>query len=650
MERVDEQQSTKVLEKYDTESRFRKLDKGLWKWVVTVLAVGLAAYHLYSAYFGPLDAIRNRSLHTAVITALVFLLYPAYKKASRMKMSWIDALLALMALSTAGYIFIDYDAIIGRMFIFAPNTLDLTFAAITVVLILEGGRRIVGWPLTIISILFLLYALFGNYLPGLFRHNGKPLDGLLSYMYLTTEGIYGTAIAVSASYIILFILFGAFLNRSGMGKFFNDISLGLAGHTSGGPAKVAVLSSGFLGSINGSALANVVTTGAFTIPMMKRVGYRAEFAGAVEAASSVGGQVIPPVMGAVAFIMAETLGMPYSQIALAAIIPAILYYLGVITIVHLRAKKRGFTGLPKEDLPRVRDIMKRSGHLLIPVIVLIYLLFTGRTPIFAAFFAIVLSVIVSQFSKTTRMRIRDIFIAMEDGVRSALGVAMSCAMVGLIVGVTTMTGLGGKLTQSILVLGQGSLFLTLVFTMIACIIMGMGLPSIPTYIITSTMAAPALLQMGVPPFVSHMFVFYFGILANVTPPVALAAFAGAGIAGGDPNKTGIQALRLALAGFIVPYVFVYSQELLLQDLSHWSNIIGVALTSILGVISLGAALEGYLLRSMSWIWRILAGAGALTLIIPGMISDLVGLLFLGAVLGYQLFLASVDKKESELPL
>jgi TRAP transporter 4TM/12TM fusion protein len=648
--KLDHNLNNEVLEKYDSESRFRQLDKGLWKWVVTILAVGLACYHLYTSYFGPLDAVRHRSLHTAVITALVFLLYPAHRSFSRKNVSWIDVILSVLALSTMGYIFLDYDGIINRMFIFAPNNFDLLFAAITILLILEGGRRVVGWVLTVLSLIFLLYALYGNFLPGLFKHNGKHPEELLTYMYLTTEGIYGTAIGVSASYIILFILFGAFLNRSGMGQFFNDISLGLAGHTTGGPAKVAVISSGMLGSINGSALANVVTTGAFTIPMMKRVGYKPEFAGATEAAASVGGQLIPPVMGAAAFIMAETLGMSYSQIALAAILPAILYYLGVMTIVHLRAKRRGFSGLPKEELPKVSEVMKRSGHLLIPIVVLIYLLFSGRTPIFAAFFAILLSVVVSQFNKATRMGIKDIFKAMEDGVRASLGVGMSCAMVGLIVGVTTLTGIGGKLTQSILLLGQGSLFLTLFFTMIACIIMGMGLPSIPTYIITSTMAAPALLQMGVPAFVSHMFVFYFGILANLTPPVALAAFAGAGIAGGDPTKTGFQALRLALAGFIVPYVFVYSQDLLLQDLENWVNIIWVTFTSVIGVISLSAAVEGYFRRRIQWPLRFLAAGGAISLIIPGIITDTIGFVLIGLVIAFQwIGPTPMNESKTELP-
>ncbi|RXT02799.1 TRAP transporter permease [Ammoniphilus sp. CFH 90114] len=620
-----------ILEKYDLESRFRKIDKGFWRWLIFVLSVGLAGYHLYTSYFGPLDALRHRVLHTSIVAVLIFIMYPAFLKSPKHRVSAPDILWALLAFSSGAYIFIEYKAIVQRMSIFAPSTLDVTFGIVTMIVVVEGGRRIVGTALTILTLIFLLYAFVGPWMPGFLEHNGKSLDEISIYMYLSTEGIFGTAIGVSASYIVLFILFGAFLNRSGMGQFFNDIALGLAGHSTGGPAKVAVVSSGLLGSINGSALANVVTTGAFTIPLMKRVGYKPAFAGAVEATASVGGQIIPPVMGATAFIMAETLGIPYSQIALAAILPGLLYYIGIIAIVHLRAKRHNLLGLPKEELPSVWGVLKQGGHLLIPIIVLIYLLFTGKTPIFAAFFAILLSVVVSWFNPSTRMGIKDVLLAMESGIKSTLGVAMSCAMVGLIVGVTTLTGLGPKLTQSILYLGQGHLFLTLFFTMIACIIMGMGLPSIPTYIITATMAAPALLELGIAPFVTHLFVFYFGILANVTPPVALAAFAGAGIAGANPNKTGWEAVRLALSGFIIPFIFVYSPALLLQDLTHWTEVIWVAVTAVGGVIGLSVAIEGYLFSSLSLAARVITLIGSITLIIPGAWTDILGIIILTAV-------------------
>ncbi|KAB7704742.1 TRAP transporter fused permease subunit [Bacillus aerolatus] len=626
-----------ILQKYDSESRFRKIDQGFWRWAIFILSVGLAGYHLYTAYFGPLDALRHRSLHTAIIAALVFILYPAFYKKKTNKVTVIDVVWMAAAIATGGYMIVDYEGIAERMSIYMPSGVDIAFGLLTIAVVIEGGRRVAGNALTILTVLFLVYAFFGQYFPNMFKHSGKDLEDIVTYMYLSTEGIYGIAISVSASYIILFILFGAFLNRSGMGQFFTDISLSLAGHTTGGPAKVAVVSSGLLGSINGSALANVVTTGAFTIPLMKRVGYKPEFAGAVEATASVGGQIIPPVMGATAFIMAETLGMPYNQIALAAILPAFLYYLGIICIVHFRAKKLGLSGMSKAELPNLWQVFKNGGHLLIPIIVLIGLLIAGRTPLFAAFYAIVLSVVVSWFNKETRMGIKEILGAMEDGVRAALGVAMSCAMVGLIVGVSTLTGLGPKLTQSILVLGQGEMFLTLIFTMVACIIMGMGLPSIPTYIITATMAAPALLELGVAPFVTHMFVFYFGILANVTPPVALAAFAGAGIAGASPNKTGFEALRLALSGFIIPYIFVFSPVLLMQDVTSPLEVVWVTITAIIGILGLSAALERYLIADLPLPLAALCLAGSITLIIPGIWTDIIGLSVLAIVLVQQLF-------------
>ncbi|MBM7649475.1 TRAP transporter 4TM/12TM fusion protein [Bacillus ectoiniformans] len=636
-----------VLQKYDSESRFRKIDQGFWRWAIFVLSIGLAGYHLYTAYFGPLDALRHRSLHVAVIAALVFILYPAFYKKKSNNVSIMDMLWMLAALSTGGYMIFDYQGIAERMSIYMPNKVDIAFGLLTILVVIEGGRRIVGNALTILTVLFLVYAFFGHSFPDLLKHSGKDVEDIVTYMYLSTEGIYGIAISVSASYIILFILFGAFLNKSGMGKFFTDISLSVAGHTSGGPAKVAVVSSGLLGSINGSALANVVTTGAFTIPLMKRVGYKPAFAGAVEATASVGGQIIPPVMGATAFIMAETLGMQYSQIALAAILPAFLYYLGIILIIHFRAKKLGLSGMSREELPNLWEVFKKGGHLLIPIVVLIGLLMAGKTPLYAAFYAIVLSVVVSWFNKETRMGVKDILQAMEDGVRSALGVAMSCAMVGLIVGVSTLTGLGPKLTQSILVLGQGEMLLTLFFTMVACIVMGMGLPSIPTYIITATMAAPALLELGVAPFVTHMFVFYFGILANVTPPVALAAFAGAGIAGADPNKTGFEALRLALSGFIIPYIFVFSPVLLMQDISNPLEVVWVTITAVIGIFGLSVALERYFITSLPTPLAALCLAGSVTLIVPGVWTDVIGLGILALILGQQVLTRS--KNEQPMP-
>jgi len=631
----------KVMEKYDTESRYRNLNIQWMIWLVTVLSVGLALFHLITSFTGPFITLQHRALHTGVIMALVFLLYPFRKKSPQQRVTSIDLLLAILSIATIVYIFIDYLGIVQRASL--PNQSDLVLSFLMVMLVLEGGRRVVGAGLTILSSLFLLYAFFGPYLPEVVAHRGYSFADIISYMYLTTEGIYGTAIGVSATYIFLFVLFGAFLNRTGMGQLFNDSAMAIAGKSAGGPAKVAVISSGFLGSINGSAIANVVTTGAFTIPLMKRTGYSKNFSGAVEAAASVGGQILPPVMGATAFIMAETLGMKYSEIALAAIIPGLLYYIGVITVVHLRAKKLGLLGLASKELPNIRGVMKERGHLLIPLFILIYMLFGGFTPIYAAAWAIISTVVVAMFRKRTRMTFKSIAQALEEGTRAALGVAMACAMVGLIVGVASLTGFGLKMTSAILILGQDTLILTLFFTMLASIILGMGLPSIPTYIITSSMAAPALMQFGIEPFVSHMFVFYFGIFANLTPPIALAAFAGAGIAGGDPNKTGFTSLKLAGAGILVPYVFVYAPALLLQN-AGLGEIAWVTITTLIGIIALSIAFEGYLFTEMYWGFRIIAGISALSLVIPNVMTDVIGL-GLFAVL---IIIQSIHKKRELL--
>ncbi len=630
-----------VLEKYDAESRFRTFTNKNVTRIISAIAVLFAFYHLYTSALGAPTTLKHRALHVAVVLCLIFLLYPANRFVKRHKLAWYDVILALVSLSTAAYIFIDYLEIINRGGI--PNTLDVFFGVILTVLVLEAARRMTGWALPILAMLFFVYAIAGRAFSGIFRHRGYEWDTVINQLYVTTEGIYGTAIGVSATYIFLFIIFGAVLGRSGMGQFFNDIAIAIAGHTKGGPAKVAVIASGFLGSINGSAIANVVTTGTFTIPLMKRIGYKKNFAGAVEATASVGGQILPPVMGAAAFIMAEVLSIPYSTVALAAILPAGLYYTGVITQIHLRASKNGLKGLDKSEMPKVSDVMKERGHLVIPLLFLIYMLFfSGKTIIFAAFWTIVVTIVIAQLRKTTRMSFKELLGALEDGSRSALSVAIACAAVGIIVGVATLTGFGLKLANAIVMIGGNSLFLTLIFTMVASIILGMGLPSIPTYIITSTMAAPALVQLGVQPFVAHMFVFYFGLFANLTPPVALASFAAAGISGGDPMRTGFASMKLAIAGFIVPFAFVYNSSLLLIDTDVMTGII-IAITSIVGVIMLGIATEGYMLRSLNWFFRILVLAGAIMLIIPNIYLDLIGVGILVVIFLIQ-FIANKQSK------
>ncbi|WP_319201562.1 TRAP transporter permease [uncultured Ilyobacter sp.] len=632
-----------LLEKFDTEARFRKFGRESTPGkIVFIMAVALSIFHLYTAWRGPLVTLMHRAVHTSAIMSLIFILYPFTKKSPKNKPTILDWSFSALSLSLGAYIVINYNALVMRAGM--PNDIDIAFGIMAVLLVLEAARRITGKEIAILATIFLLYAFLGPRLPGLIAHRGYGIRDIADYMYLSTEGIYGIAIGVSSTYIFLFVLFGAFLQKSGMGQFFNDLSMALAGSGKGGPAKVAVISSGFLGSINGSAIANVVTTGAFTIPLMKKIGYNKEFSGGVEAAASCGGQILPPVMGATAFIMAEYLGVKYITIAKSAVIPALLYYLGVIVIIHLRACKRGLNGLPKDQLPKAGVVLKEKGHLLLPLFGLLYFLLSGKTPIYAAFWSILLTIVASGLKKETRMSFGDIIDSLESGARTALGVAMSCAVVGLIIGVATQTGFGLKLAGAILFLGKGKLFLTLVLTMIACIVLGMGLPSIPAYIITATMAAPALYKMGVPHLVSHMFVFYFGMLANLTPPVALAAFAGAGIAGGSPSKTGFEAVKLALAGFIVPYVFVYSPSLLLVDTTLVKTVL-VVITASIGVMALGSAVEGYLNKNLNFFERALLLTAALLLIKPGLYSDLTGVSIFVSI--FMISKVKVNKEASE---
>ena len=454
---------------------------------------------------------------------------------------------------------------------------------------------------------------------------------------------------MAATYIVLFIIFGEVMNKCGMGQFFNDIANALAGHTKGGPAKVAVLASGFLGSINGSAVANVVTTGTFTIPLMKKTGYSKEFAGSVEATASVGGQLLPPIMGAAAFVMAETLGVQYGVIIRAAVIPALLYYGGILVQVQMRATKEHLDGLPKEQMPKPGKVMRERGHLLIPIAFLLYMLiWSGRTVIFSAFWTIVVTILVAQLRPISRMSFKDICDAFVAGAKSTVSVAIACACVGIIVGVCGMTGFALNVAHAIIRIGQHSVLLTLVFTMITCMILGMGLPSIPSYLITATIAAPALVELGQPELSAHLFCFYYAMFANLTPPVALAAFAAAGLSGGSPMKTGWQSVRLALAGFIIPYMFMYNPQLLLENVTLLSGT-QVVISSCIGVVMIAAAVEGYFFGNLNWIMRIFSMAGALMLIDSKTLTDIVGIALLAIVVGYQKLIYQRRHKDPEPP-
>ena len=642
-----------ILAKYDKESTNRVFANPLLQKLTVLICVAFSLFHLYTAAFGALAPQLQRSVHLGFALLLIFILYPATSKGSRDKLPWWDILLGLAGAWVCIYIMINYERIV--LDVDLPTMVDYAHATAAILLLLEATRRIVGLPIALVAICFLCYALFGQYLPGLLGHGGVSVKRILSHMYLTTEGILGVPLGVSASFVFLFILFGAFLHSTGLGKFFIDLALATTGHYVGGPAKVAVLASGFFGTISGSSVANVVSTGSFTIPLMRSVGYRGSFAGAVEAASSTGGQIMPPIMGAAAFIMAQFLGMPYIEIAKAAAIPALLYYLSVGIMVHMEALRMGLDAIPRSRLPNTLAVLKEGGYLLIPIAVLIYLLVSGFTPYLSAFYCIITTVVVTGLvayiraihtatqghasisQAVTRNTVElghTIWVALENGARGALAVAAACACTGLVIGVVTLTGIGLKLANGIVALSGGIFFVTLVLTMIASIILGMGLPTTAKYIILSTIAAPAIQAFGVPALAAHLFIMYFGILADVTPPVALAAYAAAGVAKASPNETGFWALKLAGAGFIIPYIFCYNPALILIGASGLELVMYVC-TATLGVFCLALAVVGYWLTTIPLWQRLMLLLAALGLIDPGLVTDVTGIAILAFVYIWQ---------------
>ncbi len=639
---------SEIVAKYDKESAYRTF-KGWLEIFIRVVCIAFSGFHLFTAATGAYPPQIQRAVHLGFVLVLIYLLYPARATGSKHKLAWYDVLLAAAGAAVCGYIVWNYDVIV--LDAGPPTEMDFFFGCAAILLVLEATRRIVGLPITLVAVCFLLYAKFGNLIPGMMGHPGFSLKRIVGHMYLTTEGLFGMPLGVSASFVFLFILFGAFLHSTGLGKFFIDLALAAAGRFVGGPAKVAVLASGFFGTISGSSVANTVSTGTFTIPLMKSVGYRGSFAGAVEAASSTGGQIMPPIMGAAAFIMAQFLGVGYVEIAKAALIPALLYYLAVGFMVHMEAKRLGLKGIPKERLPRAWFVLRQGGYLLIPIFVLIYLLIQGYTPLKSAYYCILATVIISLVANNwkawagasssgmtvghslavcNRLAAKDILQAMENGGRLALGVAAACACTGFVIGVVTLTGVGLKLANAILTLSAGSFALTLFFTMLASIVLGMGLPTTAKYIVLATIAAPAIQTFHVPQLAAHLFIMYFGILADLTPPVALAAYAAAGIARSEPNATGFMAVKLALAGFLIPYIFCYNPGLLMIGASNM-EIVFIVCTAAVGIASLSFASVGYWLRDL-FLWeRLLLVGAAITLITPGLMTDIIGLGLMAAV-------------------
>jgi TRAP transporter 4TM/12TM fusion protein len=626
---VDEQEAEAVLAKYDTESRYRKY-QGFMAILVTIIAVAMASFHMYTAGFGTLMSMKQRGVHLTFLFLLTFILYPAFNKTVK-KMTILDGLWLVASVCSSLYIVLFFDAFAIRG---TAIPRDIYMGILLIICVLEGARRTVGKELSLLSIAFLAYGFFGQHIPGILGHTGFTYRRIVYHLYLSSEGIFGIALGVSATFIFLFILFGAFLGETGMAELINKLSMALAGRSPGGPGKVAIVASGLMGTINGSAVANVVTTGTFTIPLMKNVGYKSHFAGAVEAVSSTGGQIMPPVMGAAAFVMAEFLGVRYSTIMIAAILPAMLYYLAVFFMVHLEALKTGLKGLPREMLPNAWEITKAKGHLIIPIVVIVRLLISGRTPLYSAFYGIIWTIGCSWLRKETRLTPRGLIKAMEGGARGAVGVGMACAVVGIIIGITSLTGLGLVIGDNIIKLAGGNLFLTLLLSMVVSIILGMGLPSTACYIVGATIIAPALTKLGVPALAAHMFVYYFACLSNVTPPVALAAYAGAGIAKASPAKVGWTAFRLALAGFIIPFIFVYHPVLLFIGGTP-AEIVLAVITSVIGVLALGCSLQNYMFVRTNIVQRLALFGAALVLLLPGAQTDIIGLLVLAGVAVWQ---------------
>ena len=624
-----------LMEQYDLEtSKLRKLT-GKVALFITIVAILMSAFHLFTAWHGTLLAMKQRSLHLIFAFTLGFALYPGFKKSSKDKIDITDWLLIILSVGVWGYIFFNVEAIAlkgGQM-----STTDMVLGVLAVLLTLEVTRRVVGPELPIVTIVFLLFAYFGRHMPGIFAHRGFNVTRIVSHMYMTTEGIMGTPLGVSSTFVFMFILFGSFLDKTGVGEFFIDFAYALTGSTRSGPAMTSVLSSGLMGSISGSSVANTVTTGAFTIPLMKSVGYKPHYAGAVEATASTGGQIMPPVMGAAAFIMADFTGFPYISIVKAAIIPAVLYYIAVGTMVHLEACKLGLKGMPRESLPKVSNILRKQGYLTLPLIAIIFMLVKQYPPTMAALTGIIIGVIVamtvSLIKKDNSFTPKDILGAMEAGAKGAVGVACACACAGMIVGVVTLTGFGLKIAEVIVQIAQGRLIPTLLLTMISSIILGMGLPTTAKYIVLATMAVPAITKLGVNLMSAHLFILYFGVVADVTPPVALAAYAGAGIAGANSMKTGFQAFKLAIGAFIIPYIFVINPHLIMVDsivgtTVNWLPVtaaLPTIVTALIGTVCLAGTVESYLFGNLRIWQRIILLLAAFALLDPKLLTDAIGL-------------------------
>lgn len=598
--------------------------------VVTVVAITMSLYHVYArltTYAPDQHALLFITLTFSLV--LSFLLWPARKDATPDRVPWSDLALAALSIICVGYMFVNYDYIVNRFPTAHPlAAMDMAVGAVGMLLVLEATRRTIGASLPIVAIVFLAYALVGPWLFGFLYHRGLSVEITIDQSWFTTEGVFGVPLTVAGTYVILFIVFGTFLEKSGAGQFFMNFANAIAGGARGGPGKVAVVSSSLFGTISGSAVANVMVDGWLTIPMMKKTGFKPEAAAAIEAVASTGGQIMPPIMGAAAFVMAEFLGASYTEVMIAATIPALFYYGALFAAIHFNAVRSGLKGLPREELPILGHIMVQQAHLFLPVIVLLGLLFLGFTPTYGAIIATVALVAISWLRPATGLGVRACLEALRDGAVHTVPVAMACASAGIVIGIVLQTGLALRFTAFLIEFTYGYLVLALLITMIAGVILGMGMPTTPAYIMQAALLVPAIIKLGVDPMAAHMFAFYFSCLSAVTPPVALAVYAAASIGGAGLWGSGVQAVKFAAAGFIVPFFFVYNPSLLFSG--TWDEILRAVVTGSIGVVALAAGLEGYFIRSAIWFERLLFLAAAFLLIDPGALTDVIGACVLGA--------------------
>jgi len=672
MSRIDLKRAEALEHEYDPEMHFRTVLRPV-SYLVVAMLVALSTFHYYTAGFGILPEHWHKGIHLGFVLGLIYLVFGYSKRIndSHGESRWwrpgnvplYDWFFFAAAVFCSLYLPVTLTSLTFR--IGSPNLMDVAVGTVMIALILEAARRAMGPVLPTIVGIFILYGVFGQIAPGVLKHPGNSWPGFISHVYMTTEGIYGIPVKVVSTFVFHFVLFGTIATRMGLGQFFIDIAQCVAGRYIGGPAKVSVLSSAMFGTISGSSIANTVTTGALTIPAMKRIGYRPHFAGAVEAAASTGGQITPPIMGAAAFVMMEFLEVTYTTVILAALIPALMHYIGVFTIVHLEARRLGLRGMPPDEVPKLWPVLKHGWPYLIPLILLITIIVRGHTPFLAAFWGITASIVVGFVNPRNRMSVRDLIDAFQLGAKYALAVGAAAGAVGIIVGVVTITGapfrisfivtqaattlaenIEALLPVALFTLDQLILFFSLIFIAICCIALSAGIPTTALYIIVASIAAPVVVQFGIPPIASHLFVLFYGVLADITPPVCTSAYAAGGIAGANPFRTGMTAFKLGNAKALVPLVFVYSPSLLLvTDGFTWSAFFTAFIGCAVGVMCLGAALTGYLLAPMRGPQRWILGLAAILLIAPGVKTGLVGAAFIAPVVLLQILASRRERLE-----